>query len=101
MKFFALFILAAIISAPTLGQPQFGFLGSAGFGGSSFGQGESHWSKSGNVSLGMEYSGWQIKYERRVNSEFTFDTPEYQSKSHELLLGHTCLPDPQITQLVL
>jgi hypothetical protein len=60
---------------------------SAGFGASSFGEGDSHWSKSGNVGVGLSYSYFTVKYERRVNSEFTILSTEQQAKSHEFLVG--------------
>jgi len=62
---------------------------SAGFGPSSYGYGQSHWSKSGNVSVGVSFDKFLIKYVRRVNSEFSIGDFENQTKSHEILFGYS------------
>ncbi len=59
----------------------------AGFGVTSFGDGNSHWSLSGNLGVGFSYSYFTFEYQRRVNSEFTTFSTAEEAKSHEFLVG--------------
>ena len=61
---------------------------SAGFGRSSYTDQSTGTSLSGNLGIGLSYSHFVMKYERRVNGRlYVFDNYTATANSHELLWG--------------